>query len=172
MHPIVPLVSSTHDPERTQVSRVAKLQGEDATKGSISYPARGIPIRVLGLAAGSALLLAACAQPAASAAPPTPMPAMPDSTVTAVTTPVATTSVTIQNFAFNPPAVVVPVGATVTWTNQDIEEHTVTARDKTFDSDVLGSGKSFSFTFTRAGTYEYLCSIHTSMAGKVVVVAR
>lgn len=97
---------------------------------------------------------------------------MPTAVATVAATPVATTSVTIQNFAFSPAAIVVPVGATVTWNNQDLEEHTVTARDKTFDSDVIGSGKSFTFTFSRAGTYNYLCSIHTNMAGKVVVVAK
>ncbi len=84
-------------------------------------------------------------------------------------TPVATTRVTIQNFAFTPAAIVVPVGSTVTWTNQDLEEHTVTAHDNTFASDVVGNGRSFSYTFTRPGTYNYFCSIHTNMVGKVVV---
>lgn len=126
---------------------------------------------IIGLVAGASLILAACSQPVANASAPTPM-VMPTTAAAVAATPVATTSVTIQNFAFSPAAIVVPVGTTVTWNNQDLEEHTVTARDKTFDSDVVGSGKSFSFTFTRAGTYDYLCSIHTSMVGRVVVVAK
>jgi plastocyanin len=84
-------------------------------------------------------------------------------------TPVATTSVTIQSFAFSPQAIVVPVGATVTWTNQDVEQHTVTAVDRSFDSDALNQGQSFGFKFTKAGTYHYQCLIHPQMTGTVVV---
>ncbi len=91
------------------------------------------------------------------------------------------TTVAIQNFAFSPQTLTVKVGATVTWTNADSSPHTVTSADsmsvnaKTtglFDSGSLASGKSFSFTFTRPGTYFYECTIHftmPSMHGKIVV---
>lgn len=129
-------------------------------------------MRAASLGLGLAVLLAGCggqaaAQPTPSA--PTPMAAM---TPTLPTGPaVATTAVAIRNFAFNPPVITVPVGATVTWTNDDIEQHTATADDKSFDSDAIDHGKSFSFTFTKAGTFRYSCLIHPEMIGQVIVTA-
>src|SRR5436190_1816687 len=67
------------------------------------------------------------------------------------------TTVKIDNFTFGPAAVTVPVGATVTWVNGDDIPHTVVATDKSFKSKVLDTDETFSFTFTRAGTYEYFC---------------
>ncbi len=78
-------------------------------------------------------------------------------------------AVTIKNFSFGPSTVTVAVGTTVTWTNTDDAPHTVTARDASFSSPTLSKGKSFSFTFRKAGTYSYLCSIHQYMSGTVVV---
>jgi plastocyanin len=81
-------------------------------------------------------------------------------------------SVIIQNFAFNPPNIVVPPGTTVTWVNADRAPHTVTATDPAgaFDSGTLQPGQSFSFTFTQPGTtYAYYCAIHPSMTGTVTV---
>ncbi len=77
--------------------------------------------------------------------------------------------VNISNFAFNPATLTVTVGTTVKWTNQDQMDHTVTADDKSFDSGQLAQGKSFSFTFTKEGTYTYHCSNHPSMLGKIIV---
>ena len=75
----------------------------------------------------------------------------------------------IDNFTFGPAAVTVPVGTTVTWVNEDDIPHTVVATDKSFKSKVLDTDEKFSFTFTKAGTYDYFCSIHPHMTGKVVV---
>ncbi len=64
----------------------------------------------------------------------------------------------------------VKVGDTVTWTNEDQGiMHTVTAVDGSFDSDLLGTGESWSYTFTEAGEFEYLCTPHPWMRAKVVV---
>jgi plastocyanin len=63
----------------------------------------------------------------------------------------------------------VKVGTKVTWTNHDGVAHTVTADNKAFSSGPITSGKSFSFTFTKAGTYSYACSIHTVMKGTIIV---
>lgn len=82
---------------------------------------------------------------------------------------VATNKVTIQNFAFSPESVTVPVGTTVTWTNADSEAHTVTAKDNTFHSPTMDTGATFQYTFTKPGTYPYLCTIHPFMLGTVVV---
>ncbi len=78
--------------------------------------------------------------------------------------------VKVDNFNFSPTALSVPVGATVTWTNQDDVPHNVRSSEgDTLKSPVLDTGEKFSFTFTKAGTYPYYCAIHPKMTGKVVV---
>ena len=79
--------------------------------------------------------------------------------------------VKIDNFSFGPVTLTVPVGATVTWINRDDIPHTVVSTDdsKTFKSKVLDTDEKFSFTFSKAGTYPYFCSIHPKMTGKVIV---
>ena len=63
----------------------------------------------------------------------------------------------------------IPVGTTVTWTNEDSILHTVTAVDGSFDSGFYGEGESWSYTFDEAGEYEYLCTPHPWMRAKVIV---
>ncbi|MCM3920818.1 cupredoxin domain-containing protein [Frankia sp. AiPs1] len=83
---------------------------------------------------------------------------------------VSTARVAIQNFAFSPATVTVKVGTTVTWTNQDSEPHTVTAKSGAGpDSPTLDQGATYQYTFTKAGQYPYLCTIHPFMLGTVVV---
>ena len=83
----------------------------------------------------------------------------------------STMEVKIDNFSFGPAALTVPVGTTVTWTNRDDIPHTVVSTDdpKVFKSKVLDTDEKFSFTFSKAGTYPYFCSIHPKMTGKVIV---
>ena len=80
-------------------------------------------------------------------------------------------SVEIKGFAFNPGAITVAKGTTVTWTNEDSAPHTVTTTNAPvdFDSGRMSKGDTFSQTFDAAGTYEYYCSIHPNMKGKVIV---
>ena len=80
-----------------------------------------------------------------------------------------TTEVKIDNFSFGPGTLTVPVGTTVTWTNRDDIPHTVVSTEGAFKSKVLDTDEKFSFTFSRAGSYPYFCSIHPKMTGKVVV---
>ncbi len=63
----------------------------------------------------------------------------------------------------------VPVGTTVTWTNEDDQIHTVTATDGSFDSGFLRQGESWSYTFDTAGEFEYSCTPHPWMRAKVTV---
>jgi len=77
--------------------------------------------------------------------------------------------VKIDNFSFGPAALTVPVGTTVTWTNRDDIPHTVVSTDGVFKSKVLDTDEKFSFTFSKAGTFPYFCSIHPKMTGKVIV---
>jgi plastocyanin len=61
------------------------------------------------------------------------------------------------------------MGTTVTWTNDDGVNHTVTSDQGAFDSGPLATGQTFSQTFNQAGTFTYHCTIHPSMQGTVVV---
>jgi len=81
----------------------------------------------------------------------------------------ATAEVKVDNFSFGPATLTVPVGTTVTWTNRDDIPHTIVSTDKVFKSKVLDTDEKFSFTFAKAGTYSYFCSIHAKMTGSVVV---
>jgi plastocyanin len=73
-----------------------------------------------------------------------------------------------MNFSFGPNSLTIKVGTKVTWTNHDSVTHTVTANQGAFNSSV-SPGSSFSFTFTKAGTYAYHCAIHPSMTATIVV---
>jgi plastocyanin len=81
----------------------------------------------------------------------------------------ANAEVKIDNFSFGPQEVTVAVGTTVTWTNRDDIPHTVVSTDGVFKSKVRDTDEKFAYTFTKAGTYSYYCSVHPKMTGKVVV---
>src|ERR1700730_9553568 len=81
----------------------------------------------------------------------------------------ANVAVKIDNFVFGPQAITVPVGTTVTWTNSDDTPHTAVSTDGVFKSKVMDTDERFSYTFTKAGTYSYYCSVHPKMTGQVVV---
>jgi amicyanin len=99
------------------------------------------------------------------------MPGMPMPQATTTAPPVAGTAVTITNFAFTPANLTVKVGDTVTWTNKDEEPHNVVANDGSFRSPGLDSNGTYSYTFTKAGSVDYICGIHQFMHGTVVVSA-
>ena len=77
--------------------------------------------------------------------------------------------VTIDNFTFGPPELTVAVGTTVKWVNHDDIPHNVVNKDKAFRSKALDTDDSYSFTFAAAGTYDYFCSLHPHMQGKIIV---
>jgi plastocyanin len=114
-----------------------------------------------GTVALFAVLISACASsnspaPVASTAAPTAAPV----------------NIDVQAFKF-PANVDVAKGTTVTWTNKDTTAHTVTSgtrptKDGKFDGQLPAAG-TFSFTFTDSGTYQYFCSIHSSMTGTITV---
>ena len=97
------------------------------------------------------------------------MPAGPAAPSTGSAPPATGNAVNIDNFAFAPAKLTVPAGSTVTWTNRDEEPHNVVANDGSFHSPGMGSQATFSFTFTKAGTFDYVCSIHPFMRATVVV---
>jgi plastocyanin len=81
----------------------------------------------------------------------------------------ANVAIKIDNFIFGPQAITVPVGTTVTWTNSDDIPHTAVSTDGVFKSKVMDTDEKFSYTFAKAGTYSYYCSVHPKMTGQVVV---
>jgi len=79
-------------------------------------------------------------------------------------------AVTIKGFAFSPAEIKVKVGTKVTWTNQDSVRHTVTADESEGPkSELFGKGETYSFTFTKVGTFAYHCEAHPQMHGTVTV---
>jgi len=78
-------------------------------------------------------------------------------------------AVPIKGFAFNPSDLKVKVGQTVTWTNEDLAPHNFVANDGSFKSEALKKGESFSHTFDKAGTFDYVCTFHAPMKAKVTV---
>ncbi|MFL6755133.1 MAG: cupredoxin family copper-binding protein [Sphingomicrobium sp.] len=83
----------------------------------------------------------------------------------------AVAAVQIGNFTFQSPVVTVKAGTTVTWTNGDDIPHTIVSKNLVFRSKVLDTGDRFSFTFAKAGEFEYFCSLHPHMTGRVIVKA-
>jgi amicyanin len=83
----------------------------------------------------------------------------------------STDQVKIANFAFTPASIKIKVGTKVTWTNTDSVKHNI-AMDNGTDgpsSPMLGKGDTYSYTFTKAGTFSYHCTPHPYMKGTVVV---
>ncbi len=82
---------------------------------------------------------------------------------------VATTKVEISDFLYDPAAITVKAGDTVTWTNNDQAPHTATADDQSFDTGDLQKGAEGTATFEKAGEFTYYCRFHAFMNGTVVV---
>lgn len=92
----------------------------------------------------------------------------------AATPPADTAAVLVQGFSFQPPAVSIVAGGSVTWTvGTDPEQHTVTPREQgAFEgSGQLFTGDTFTVTFDQPGVVEYFCSLHPNMVGTVEVAA-
>ena len=85
------------------------------------------------------------------------------------TNPASKNEILIESNAFKPDSITIKVGDTITWTNKDSYSHTVKAKNGEFDSGDMASGTTFNFTFTKEGTYDYICGIHTFMKGTIIV---
>ena len=83
----------------------------------------------------------------------------------------ASGGVTIKaaGFAFAPKSVTVKKGQKVTWTNSDSAPHNVTSSDGTIKSKDFTKGQSFTYTATKAGTFDYSCTIHPQMQATLIV---
>jgi plastocyanin len=77
--------------------------------------------------------------------------------------------ITVRDFMFQPAALAVPAGATVTWTNKDDEPHSVKSDTGLFASGAMDTNDSYSFRFDKPGIYHFRCSIHPRMVGTIIV---
>ena len=84
--------------------------------------------------------------------------------------PLAANEIGIDNFRFTPPTLTVKAGTKVVWINNDDVPHLiVNIQNKFRQSPVLDTDQRFSTTLTRPGTYDYFCSLHPVMKGKIIV---
>jgi plastocyanin len=85
--------------------------------------------------------------------------------------PAAVGAVTMKDNKFQPPHIEVPARTTVTWTNGDQVPHDVSIDDGP-ESEVLQFGATFQHVFDTPGVFDYECTIHPGMVGRVTVVER
>lgn len=78
-------------------------------------------------------------------------------------------TVTIDGFEFHPAELTVSNGDVVVWVNKDPVPHTATAARTSFDSGTIAAGGSFRFTATSAGRFDYVCTLHPTMKGALIV---
>lgn len=127
--------------------------------------------------AAALMLLAACASP-----PPPPAPidvdqmGTPTTTVragagaaTPAGTPADAGSVTVVDFQFLPPTIVVRRRAPVTWTDNGPSAHRIVADSGVFDKGQMAAGQSVAESFPEPGAYAYHCAIHPAMRGRIIV---
>ena len=81
-----------------------------------------------------------------------------------------TLNIEIKGFAFVPATIEINVGDTIIWTNKDSASHTVTSDSgNELSSQYLSRNSQYSHTFTTAGEYDYHCTPHPYMKGKIIV---
>ena len=76
-------------------------------------------------------------------------------------------AIEVRDFDFEPVRFEARAGERVTWRNTGEQIHNVKGRG--FFSRAMDAGESYSFTFERAGSYEYVCTLHPQMRGTIVV---
>lgn len=146
--------STTLEPAAT-----VTLRASTTTSRTAAGPANATTTPTSGASSGAPAPTQATAPPTTTAPPPT---------TTAPPTGEAA-ALAIRNFTFQPPALRVSSGTTVTATNFDAATHTWTSDEGAWDSGNLARDATFSRAFPTAGTFPYHCTIHSSMKGTIVV---
>jgi plastocyanin len=172
-HKVRSLAASTP----TTAADTTTVADADTSQAGSDYGRYGQPAATTATTASPATTKAPSktASPAPAAAgsnSSNPQPSPSSTQAPATTQPPSTTTtrppdILIQNFTFQPPALHVAVGATVTVKNTDGVTHTWTDDSGGFDSGNLNQNQSFSHTYSAAGTFTYHCNIHRSMTGTV-----
>ena len=81
----------------------------------------------------------------------------------------ASHTVVMEGVGFVPRALTVKPGDTVIWINKDPFPHTAAAEDRSFDSREIAPGKSWKFVAKKRGKLPYVCALHPTMTGTLVV---
>jgi len=121
-----------------------------AVLGTAMFAALAVPTWAPAGQSGSGMVAGQTAQPVAVAAQTGPR-------------------IEITKHKFSRPTLTVPAGTTVTWLNRDEDLHTVVSTTLAFKSAGLETDEAYSYTFTKPGVYEYFCTLHPLMTGKVIV---
>jgi plastocyanin len=119
----------------------------------------------LSLIVASLLFGVACHSSSMATTPTQPTPT-PASTTNAS---IVSGARTLGSNAYSPNPINVPVGTTVVWTNNDSISHNTTASGGLWASGTMAPGAQYSFKFTTAGTFQYVCTFHPGMVGTVNV---
>ncbi|EST29676.1 cupredoxin domain-containing protein [Streptomyces roseochromogenus] len=159
------------------------MRTDDTTAPPPRHPHSRVGNRVLlatgvsaGLAAVACLGLLQASSGAAvtaAAAPAAEAHSMTQARPAAAQAKAADHTIEIKDYKFAQPTLTVKVGETVKWVNEDTAPHTVTTTSgpAKFDSGTLNKGDSWSYTFTKTGTYKYYCAVHPDMTASITVVA-
>jgi len=115
---------------------------------------------------GFSVLAVATRAPAGQSAHGTAASQMAQSVVVAAQ---AEPRIEIMKHKFSRPTLTVPAGTTVTWLNRDEDVHTVVSTTQAFKSAGLETDEAYSYKFAKPGVYEYFCTLHPLMTGKVIV---
>ena len=78
-----------------------------------------------------------------------------------------THEVKIRSFEFEPKKIIVKVGDTIRWTNEDIAPHTATADEVSWDTGEIGNGDSRMIEVTEGMELAYFCAFHPHMKGLI-----
>lgn len=78
-------------------------------------------------------------------------------------------TIVVDSVRFEPQALTVKIGDTVTWVNKDPFPHTATSQAGGFDSKEIAPGQSWRYTTTRPGVFPYVCTLHPTMKGTLTV---
>ncbi len=106
-------------------------------------------IAALCIAAALPLVTAAQSAPAANFVEPSPSDPM--------------------GWTVDQPTINIAAGQSITWTNEGVQPHDVTADDGSFASGTVAPGATWSYEFDSPGTFTYHCQVHPWMKGTVVV---
>jgi plastocyanin len=80
-----------------------------------------------------------------------------------------THTVVIADMKFSPETLTVKPGDTIVWVNKDFFPHNARAADRTFQSPDLDTNKIWRYVAGKSGTYSYVCTLHPTMKGMLVV---
>ena len=81
----------------------------------------------------------------------------------------ATVKIIIDGYSFMPATTIIEPGTLVEWVNRDDSPHTVVAQSLAFRSKALDSNDRFSHRFFEPAVFDYFCSLHPHMTGKIIV---